>query len=639
MLLFGSSFSLHAQGRLVPFTENGKWGLKDSSGSVFAKPIFDTIVVVENLALVNVGGHFNNFDQFEGGKWGLITLEGKTLFEPKFDDWRFLGKDLFKVNIGGKWGLINSSGKIIIEPQFDFFRCFDVNDNIALVNIGGHEGEFRKPVGGKFGLITLEGKIIFKPKFDDILYEHRSSFLTTTEGCITTVPGFYKMENECWFVKTGGKWRLIDRSGKFFIEQKFDFVHFCGQGLFQVNIGGRQGEYQPVGGKWGLVNSKGILIAEPKFEEIDNFFFTAGAAKFKLNDKWGLINTAGKIILEPKFDFIREFHGDVAAVNIGGHEESGKPLGGKWGLIDTKGKIIIEPKFDFFKFFGGKVAAVNIGGHEESGKPVGGKWGLVSSSGKIIIEPKFEEEIAYSTTSAAEFRFNDQWGMIDTGYCFIKTHGKWGLIDRRGEFLIEPKFDFIPEFDRNSVFSGHRVARINMGGHQSTFSIVGGKWGIISTSGKIIIEPQFDFFRFLGANDSLALVNNGGEQGADGVVGGKWGIINCSGKLIIEPKFDFFRDFSGNVALVNIGGHRGENSPFDPVGGKWGLIDRSGKFIIEPKFDFCNDFNDDAWHFYAEKEPDNAEVYIGECDESGWPTDNGKWGLIDKTGKVIRFEK
>ncbi|ECS1419287.1 WG repeat-containing protein, partial [Campylobacter coli] len=49
------------------------------------------------------------------------------------------------------------------------------------------------------------------------------------------------------------------------------------------------------------------------------------------------------------------------------------------------------------------------------------------------------------------------------------------------------------------------------------------------------------------------------------------------------------------------------------LNGKWGFIDKSGKIVIEPKFD-------SIWSFRE------GLVKVGL---------NGKYGLIDKSGKIV----
>jgi hypothetical protein len=52
-------------------------------------------------------------------------------------------------------------------------------------------------------------------------------------------------------------------------------------------------------------------------------------------------------------------------------------------------------------------------------------------------------------------------------------------------------------------------------------------------------------------------------------VGGRWGYIDKSGKLVIQPQFDNARPFSLDLAPVQ-------------VGSAWGYVNREGKLIWSP---------------------------------------------------------
>lgn len=73
----------------------------------------------------------------------------------------------------------------------------------------------------------------------------------------------------------------------------------------------------------------------------------------------------------------------------------------------------------------------------------------------------------------------------------------------------------------------------------------------------------------------------------------KMGFADTTGKIIIQPIYDFVFGFDKGLALVNIHGHREKTDPADPnceyhtwSGGKWGVIDKSGKLILEIKYDY-----------------------------------------------------
>jgi len=108
---------------------------------------------------------------------------------------------------------------------------------------------------------------------------------------------------------------------------------------------------------------------------------------------------------------------------------------------------------------------------------------------------------------------------------------------------------------------------------------VGEKWGFIDKKGKFVINPQFgdivpEVARVLPAYYSYGLSSECGfSEGlaAVEVVEG-WGYVNKEGKFIINPQFDDAMPFSEGLAGVKIGGN-------------FGFIDKSGKYVINPQFD------------------------------------------------------
>lgn len=62
-------------------------------------------------------------------------------------------------------------------------------------------------------------------------------------------------------------------------------------------------------------------------------------------------------------------------------------------------------------------------------------------------------------------------------------------------------------------------------------------------------------------------------------INGLYGYIDKTGKMVIDPQFEWAVEFSENLAAVRING-------------KYGFIDKSGKIVIQPKFDFVRSFSD-----------------------------------------------
>ncbi len=85
------------------------------------------------------------------------------------------------------------------------------------------------------------------------------------------------------------------------------------------------------------------------------------------------------------------------------------------------------------------------------------------------------------------------------------------------------------------------------------------KWGMIDTSGKIIIKPIYDGISFFVEDRAFAMVNQ------------KYGVIDKAGKVLTPFHYDNFEDFNDGISRVVI------NEQF-------GFIDKTGKQVIPCKY-------------------------------------------------------
>ena len=87
-----------------------------------------------------------------------------------------------------------------------------------------------------------------------------------------------------------------------------------------------------------------------------------------------------------------------------------------------------------------------------------GKWGFINQRGLYVIEPKFDWA----------WNFNE-------GIAAVSVDSKWGFIDKEGNYIVEPKFDAVHDYNYGMV-----AVEIN------------GKWGFLDKSGKNVIKPEFN---------------------------------------------------------------------------------------------------------------------------------------------------
>ena len=108
------------------------------------------------------------------------------------------------------------------------------------------------------------------------------------------------------------------------------------------------------------------------------------------------------------------------------------------------------------------------------------------------------------------------------GVADVKTR-KWGFVDKNLNYVIEPQFDAISNFE-----DGITIAK------------QGELWGIINKSGKYILEPQFKDDELESYNQGTFIVSKGG----------KIRLIDTKKAKILDAEYDEFYGMTGGKAVV-----------------------------------------------------------------------------------------
>ncbi len=127
------------------FSEDGKFGLKDSKDNVIAKPVYKKLIALGETSYIAL----------KGSKYGLVAKDGSTILDFKYTHAaRVLGKFVKFGNYKG-YGLYDEEGRVIIPQE---------QDSIDIL----FGGMFLVSKNYKYGLVDFNGNIILDYVCDDI---------------------------------------------------------------------------------------------------------------------------------------------------------------------------------------------------------------------------------------------------------------------------------------------------------------------------------------------------------------------------------------------------------------------------------------------------------------------------------------
>ena len=315
--------------------------------------------------------------------------------------------------------------------------------------------------------------------------------------------------------------------------------------------------------KWGLIDGNGDYILSPKYDKIEGIFFefNNGLAEVEINKKIGFINILGKEIIAPQYKACRSFSEGLAAI-IEKEDESAFSREFLMGFIDVEGNRISTMKYDIPSLYIGEYH----GGMCVISEYVDGtfKKGYLDLSGKLVIPMKY-----YSASW-----FSEGYGIVQE-----TKDSKYGIIDKKGNYVLEPSFDFI-----NGFYEGEALAHINK------------HYWLIDPKGKKLVDFKNNRPSTMGGyTHDLFRIYTPDK---------KVGMMNRDGKMIIQPKFKSISGVSrelmsasfeeGNMFFIDKKGETVIDGPFQEVGyfsegvcwvkqnDLWGLIDENGDWVIEP---------------------------------------------------------
>ena len=328
----------------------------------------------------------------------------------------------------------------ILLLVMQFISCKTDVDTVTIVSSVMYDN--------KYGFIDQQGKWVIRPSFD-------------------SVGTFYGGYADFYLNDKNG---IINSKGEIIVQPVFDFI-----GLFNDSIA-----LVLEGNEVNYINTEGLKVSDGNFEDGEDFSDGLAPIKFEKNGKWGYINTTGKLVIDTIYDYGTEFNNGSAEVEFGDstfyidrkgvaidiNQESIKPKSykiigdsnsGTLGRLNEKGDTIMKPQYISF-------------GYEQDGLiwyNKEGLYGLANIKGDIIMKPKFQHLSYFSKNGLALAKLNNKFGYIDRkgntiidykfdnakGFKYdlaaVEVNKKWGFINRNNELVIEPKFKNVSSSFRN----------------------------------------------------------------------------------------------------------------------------------------------------------------------------------------------
>ena len=264
------------------------------------------------------------------------------------------------------------------------------------------------------------------------------------------------------------KWGVIDENGEIVIDPSYEEMIIVPDSktdifLCTYDVNYDTGEYSSK-----ALNSQNEEIftnydkieAIPNHDENNHLWYEENVLKVQKDGKWGTINEQGETLLNTEYDSIEAIQGVQNALIIEKDD--------KFGVADNTGRIILDTNY---------VSITNLGKNSSDGYIVQddtGLYGIMDTSKNVVLANQYQEiEKVYG---------NDLY--------VVSQEGKQKVINKNGEDVLTEGFE--------------QIAGILKTKDQGVIYITNGKYGIMTLTGEVKIEAQYDNLMEVKANVFIA---------------------------------------------------------------------------------------------------------------------------------------
>lgn len=413
------------------------------------------------------------------GKWGFINKKGVWISSFNHGEVLDCKYDYSKIIVreAGKTKVLNRQGRLIQTLPYDFLS----KDYMAIP-----DGKWLIPVkkDGKWGFMDQNYQPVGAPQYDGY------------SGCFS---------DGLLGVKKDGKWGYIDTTGRLVIPIMYDKAgQFTDHHDATVTLNGQRIDIDKNGRVLRRYDSSGQRIRSggrtretATDEEFDAYMeelagpnalregriypanhwtskesYSDGLAAVSYRGSWGYIDKDGRLVIMCQFDKVFPFYEGRAFAR----------QNGRWNVIDKSGTFLKSfPKGCYIKrVFNNVAVAWNGNDYHQTG--------LVNDHGNTLIPPH------YDTVKEQGMRYSE------SNLIGVEKDGKYGFYNIKLKKLTIPLiYD-----DCNYFFEGLAAVKKN------------GKWGVINTSGQVVVPLLYEKANFVEPGGKKIQVKKNG----------KWILIN-----------------------------------------------------------------------------------------------------------------
>lgn len=423
---------------ILKYSKDGKYGIIDLSGKKITNAIYediDTLQFKEGELLVK-----------KDGKYGVINIKGATIVKAQYDkievdkfyeegnSYKKAGYIVSKTTEEGyRYGYVNLEGKEIIEIKYnDLYRVMEVNSDDAYIICAEN---------GKYGLLKNNEKIIDN-EYQSLLYNESNNTVTALKG---------------------KKYGVLSLTGKTIIPFEYKQIDITGDYIYATTTDENVKIFDSTGKETNMSENRAIMNVTNTDYKI--YMDTANGKTI-----YSIYRDEEKIT-KNEYTYLQYLYDNYFVAC---------DTNGKLGVIDTNEKTKIEFNYNSIQQIENTKMVQALNNNTKMTEIYSEKMEKISELKDATIQTNKEyfkiyneNETKYISNEGKELANTE---VFTNNKIFAKKQGdKWGFVDASETKIIDFKYDKVTEVNKYG-FAGIKQD---------------GKWGVINSEGKIIVEPIY----------------------------------------------------------------------------------------------------------------------------------------------------